>query len=248
MIIILSPAKTIREQVEFTPKELSKPLLLKEAEWLMKELRKVPEKELKRMMALSDKLALRTMEMTELWSSKPATKLPAALVFDGEAYRGLQADSFTEEDFQFAQKHLRILSGLYGVLRPLDLISPYRLEMGIKWRITSFSNLYQYWGERITKEIFSSADGVIINLASNEYAKAVNLKAYRGQVITPIFKDFKNGSYQTVMMYAKHARGAMSRFIIWNRITNPEDLKGFDTDGYGYDANLSTENEWVFTR
>ena len=144
---------------------------------------------------------------------------------------------------------MRILSGLYGILKPLDVLYPYRLEMGTKWAVTpSKKNLYQFWGDKLANELNKEEQEIIVNVASTEYFKAVNPKKLKARVITPVFKEFKNGSYQVVMVYAKHARGAMARFVVQHNISDPEELKLFNTDGYQYDDNLSTENEWVFTR
>ena len=170
---------------------------------------------------------------------------------NGEVYKGFDIHTLSKEEVERAQNNLRILSGLYGILKPMDLIYPYRLEMGTKWNITpKIKNLYAFWGTKIAQSLRSEmVEGeVLINLASSEYFKAVDLKTLDKRVITPHFKDFKNGQLKIVMMYAKHQRGAMARYIIQNNITNPEDLKMYNLDGYSFDVNSSTENDWVFTR
>jgi cytoplasmic iron level regulating protein YaaA (DUF328/UPF0246 family) len=168
-------------------------------------------------------------------------------------YKGFDASSLSESQIQLAQEKIRILSGLYGILKPLDLIYPYRLEMGTKWDITpKIKNLYSFWGSKIidflNAEMKINGESEIINLASNEYFKSIDLKKNENKIITPVFKDFKNGEYKMIMMYAKHARGAMARYIITNEIKKSEELKLYSMDGYQFDANQSTENEFVFVR
>lgn len=203
-------------------------------------------------MSISKDLAELNYERNQNWEpsvEKNERNAHAAAVFNGEVYRGLNAETMNDKQIQFAQNHLRILSGLYGVLRPLDLMEPYRLEMGTKWSITSTKpNLYKYWGTKIAEEINTIEKDVVINLASSEYFKAVDSKKIKARVITPIFKEFKNGECKMLMVYAKKARGFMARYAIDNNIQDPEQLKLFDTEGYMYDVKLSTENEWVFTR
>jgi cytoplasmic iron level regulating protein YaaA (DUF328/UPF0246 family) len=181
----------------------------------------------------------------------PDNARPAVLAFKGDVYTGLDAESFSEADFSFAQQHLRILSGLYGVLRPLDLLEPYRLEMGTRLKTASGDNLYQFWGDRITaalNEELKTSDDVVVNLASNEYFKAVQPKALNARLITPVFKDFKNGQYKIISFYAKKARGLMSRYIIQNRIDAPEAIKAFDLEGYYFSPEQSKGDTWVFLR
>ena len=176
----------------------------------------------------------------------------AALVFNGDTYLGLKANTLDEPAMEYAQQHLRILSGLYGILRPLDLIQPYRLEMGAKFQPPEFNNLYDFWGDQITKainEVISHQnDHTVINLASLEYFKAVKTNELIGPVVTPIFKEVKNGQTRTIGMFAKRARGSMARFIITNRLDSAEGLKDFNSDGYEYRNDLSDERNWVFTR
>jgi hypothetical protein len=176
----------------------------------------------------------------------------ALLAFTGDVYTGLAADTFKADDFKFAQQHLRILSGLYGLLRPLDLMQPYRLEMGTKFANRSGKNLYDFWGEKITEAVNAQLDKlgsqVLVNLASNEYFKAIKPKVLGAEIITPVFKDLKGGKYKIVSFYAKKARGMMAAYAIKNRITDVQALKQFDTAGYAYNPAMSTAREWVFTR
>jgi cytoplasmic iron level regulating protein YaaA (DUF328/UPF0246 family) len=168
-------------------------------------------------------------------------------------YRGIDVESLNSTEIQAAQNQLRILSGLYGMLKPLDLMYPYRLEMGTKLKITNkTTNLYQYWGtkiaQKLNEELATETNPVLVNLASNESFKAIDQKTLKAKVITPVFKEFKNGKYSIVMMYAKHARGAMARYIIQQNIQDVEALKTYTVDGYSFDVNQSTDVEWVFTR
>ncbi len=205
-------------------------------------------------MDLSPELTALNFERYHSWnlpfSQKNAKQ--AILAFQGDVYRKLKAQTLNEKELDFAQEHLRILSGLYGILRPLDLIQPYRLEMGTKLSVSGNKNLYEFWGrklaENLLKEMEKQNTKVLINLASNEYFKAIKPKNINIPIITPVFKDFKNGQYKVLFLYAKYARGLMTRFIIKNKIDKPEKLKLFDSEGYAFDSNLSTEKEWVFTR
>ena len=172
--------------------------------------------------------------------------------FNGDVYSGLDSNSFSEDDFNFSQQHFRILSGLYGLLKPLDLMQAYRLEMGTKLDNVRGANLYQFWGDIITNELNQAlaeqGDDVLINLASNEYFKAVNKKSLNATIITPQFKDWKNGQYKIISFFAKKARGLMARYIIQNQISNVEQVKDFDLAGYQFSCDLSQGNELVFTR
>ena len=175
---------------------------------------------------------------------------PAMFVFNGEVYTGLKAQNFNEKELEFANQQIRILSGLYGVLKPLDFIQPYRLEMGTKLATGKNKNLYEFWGNDIHKQLKNdlAVDDVIINLASNEYFKAAKGKDFKNKIITPLFKEYKNGEFKTIMVFAKKSRGAMAHYIVKNNIVSPEELKNFDVDGYGFNTKLSSELEWVFTR
>jgi len=254
MKILLSPAKSIDTSKVSSNYAVSHPLFLKESEQLIAKLKKMSAKKLAKLMHISTDLA----ELNELrfknWE-KPTVQteevVPAVLAFSGEVYRGLDALSLTEEELNRANDQIRILSGLYGILKPMDLLVPYRLEMGTSWLITpKVKNLYQFWGKKLAQQLNleSGKEEVIINLASVEYFKAIDKKILKSTVITPVFKEFKNGEYKIVMMYAKHARGAMARYIVKNNIQSAEELKLYSVDGYSFDVNQSTDAEWVFTR
>ncbi|MEL7053839.1 MAG: peroxide stress protein YaaA, partial [Cyanobacteria bacterium J06588_5] len=182
----------------------------------------------------------------------PENAKQALLVFDGDVYKDIDVQNYDDDDLSFAQAHLRILSGLYGILRPLDLMQPYRLEMGTKLATDKGKNLYEFWGDRlanlINAELEKQPEPCLVNLASNEYFKSINRKALNAKVLNIAFKENKNGVYKIVAIYAKRARGMMVDFVIRNRIENPELMKGFDRDGYSFNAELSDENTWVFCR
>jgi cytoplasmic iron level regulating protein YaaA (DUF328/UPF0246 family) len=205
-------------------------------------------------MKVSDKIASLNAVRFEEWSETVTTEnaRQAILAFKGDVYTGLDAQSFTEQDFEFTQTHLRMLSGLYGLLRPLDLMQPYRLEMGTKLANTRGTNLYQFWGTKLTdklnQEIEQNNHKVLINLASNEYFKAVKPKSLTVPVVTPVFKDCKNGNYKVISFFAKKARGMMARYITQHQITDVEKLKQFDAEGYYFSESDSTETELVFKR
>lgn len=252
MKVLLSPAKAINTDNQIQTSDYSKPIFLDEAQLLAKKLQKMSVKKLKDLMHVSEDIAQLNFERYQSFSADldlKGERTLAIAAFNGEAYRGFDAASLTEKELKIAQDRVRILSGLYGILKPLDVMNPYRLEMGTKWAVTpKKKNLYQFWGDKLSTELNEEEQDVIINVASNEYFKAANPKNLKARVITPVFKEFKNGDYKVVMVYAKHARGAMARFVVQNNITDPEEVKLFNTDGYQYDDNLSTENEWVFTR
>ena len=202
-------------------------------------------------MSISPALAKQTKERLDAWETNDHTpeSKPASLAFKGAVYKGLDAPSLSFDDLAFAQKHIRILSGLYGILRPMDQMLPYRLEMGLKWQINpDTKNLYAFWKDRLANHILEAADGCIINLASLEYSKAAMPKKNTATVITPHFKDEVNGSFKSLMTYAKEARGQMARFIIKERSQDPLNLKNFNGMGYTYNSSLSTDLDWVFTR
>ena len=205
-------------------------------------------------MKVSAKIADLNFDRYETWST-PFTQdnaKQAMLAFKGDVYTGLDAETFSAADFKFAQQHLRMLSGLYGLLRPLDLMQPYRLEMGTKLDTDAGKNLYEFWGSTITdginKQLKKIKSDYLVNLASNEYFKSVKPKEVNGEIITPDFKEFKNGDYKMIGIYAKKARGMLSRYIIQNQLTDPEDIKSFDEDGYRYNKKLSRGNNFIFTR
>lgn len=253
MFVVISPAKKLDTTGEKHP-NFSTPSYTKHAQQLIQRLKKLSPLELQKLMGISADLAKLNHERYVAWSKKHDLKMSkqALFAFTGEVYSGLNATSFSESELVYAQDHLRILSGLYGVLKPLDLIHPYRLEMGTKLKVESYTNLYSFWGDVVVNDINKlmkkNKYEVLVNLASNEYFKVVNQKKLKAKVVTPIFKDFNHGSYKTVMVYAKKARGAMAAFIIKNQLTNKEDLIAFDTDGYVYNKEASTENEFVFYR
>ena len=205
-------------------------------------------------MKISDKLADLNHKRYVEWRNKPAESKtrPAALAFKGDVYQGLEAESFSDNDLKFAQRHLRILSGLYGLLRPLDVIQPYRLEMGTKLKTSKGQNLYDYWGTKLTtglnEALKESKEGTLVNLASNEYFGAVQPKLLEGSLLNIGFKEKRNGQLKFVSFSAKKARGLMAKFIIKERLKNPDDLKNFDLEDYKFNKKLSSELDWTFSR
>lgn len=253
MKVLLSPAKALDMDKKINATSTSAPIFMERSESLVKKLSKFSSKKIGKMMHLSQDLSDLNHERYQTW--EPDVTLNgknayAIAAFNGEVYRGFDAPSLSEEKLSEAQETVRILSGLYGILKPLDVIYPYRLEMGTKWSVTpKTTSLYKFWGTKIADALNEeNEDGIIVNLASNEYFKAVDKKALKGKVITPTFKEFKNGDYKVIMVFAKRARGLMARYIVDHSVSNPEDLKAFDTDGYRFDENLSSEDNWVFTR
>lgn len=254
MLAIISPAKKLDFETETAVQAFTQPDFLPQSEILIKDAKKLSRQDLQNLMGISEKLAdlnhQRFQDFKTPFDLSNAKQ--AALVFNGDTYVGLKAKEMTEDDLAYAQDHLRILSGLYGALRPLDLMQPYRLEMGIKFHNKEASDLYGFWNGKLAAALDEAVAGqdneAIINLASNEYFKAVDRKALSSRVITPAFKEVKDGVAKTIGMFAKQARGAMARYMIVNRIEDPEGLKGFDTDGYVYRDDLSQADEWVFTR
>ncbi|MGE0561925.1 MAG: peroxide stress protein YaaA [Flavobacteriales bacterium] len=253
MLILLSPAK----KLSITGEKLKKftlPTQLDKSEQLINELKKYSPKKLQKLMGVSPAIAELNVERYHLWKKEhnQTDSKQAILTFTGEVYSGLDASSLSEKEIDYAQDHLRILSGLYGVLKPLDLMHEYRLEMGTKLKIKKHTNLYGFWGDVIAKELndilATHKNKTIVNLASTEYFKSVNTKKLKTKIITPIFKDGKNGNYKVVMVYAKKARGMMANYIIKNKINNAEDLIGFNIEGYYFNPKLSTETELVFYR
>jgi len=253
MIAVISPAKSL-EFEEKKPENYSLPRMTKETKTLVNVLQEKEPDDLKDLMSISDNLAELNAERFQAFKQKhnAANSRPCILTFNGEVYRGLNAVTLSEEDLEFAQNHLRVLSGLYGVLRPKDLIQPYRLEMGTKLGFDDYRTLYEFWGDKISKmlknDLKSQGDNIIVNLASNEYFSSVNRKKLKARIIDVEFKDFKNGEYKIISVFAKKARGLMSRFIIDKRISDPEKLKLFEIEGYSFDANSSEENKLVFIR
>lgn len=254
MLLVISPAKTLDYETPPVCDDYSMPDYLDDAQELINRARKYSVLDISEIMAVSSKIAELNFERFEAWHT-PFTvenSKQAVLAFKGDVYTGLDANTFDKKEFKFAQKHLRILSGLYGLLRPLDLMQAYRLEMGRKIENDRGKNLYAFWGEIITeglnRALKKQKSNVLINLASNEYFKAVKPKLLNAEIITPVFKDYKNGKLKIISFFAKKARGLMVRYIIDNSIETIEGLKGFNTDGYNFDSNLSTEKELIFTR
>ncbi len=254
MLLVVSPAKKLDFESPLATTQTSQATLLEHSEMLIERCVKLSPDQIATLMKLSDKLAGLNAARFGEWSQPftPENARQAVLAFNGDVYSGLGANSFSDDDFYFAQKHFRILSGLYGLLKPLDLIQAYRLEMGTKLDNLRGSNLYQFWGNIITNELNKAlaeqGDDVLINLASNEYFKAVKTKSLNATIITPQFKDWKNGQYKMISFFAKKARGLMARYIIQNQLTDVKQLKNFDLAGYQYNTNLTQGNEWVFTR
>jgi len=254
MLLVVSPAKKLDFDTPLATNEFSQPTLLGHSELLMDRCVKLSPDQIASLMKLSDKLAGLNAARFGEWSLpfSPDNARQAILAFNGDVYTGLDANSFSDTDFSFAQQHFRILSGLYGLLKPLDLMQAYRLEMGTRLDNVRGNNLYQFWGDIITKELNQAlteqGDNILVNLASNEYFKAVNKKTLKAEIITPQFKDWKNDQYKMISFFAKKARGLMARFIIQNQLTDIEQLKTFDLAGYEFNADLTQGNEWVFTR
>ncbi|GAA5443831.1 peroxide stress resistance protein YaaA [Microbulbifer sp. NBRC 101763] len=254
MLIVISPAKTLDYESEIPELETTQPEFLKESAALIKELRKLSPQQISSLMKISDKLGILNYDRFQSWKRPfTATNARAALLaFKGDVYTGLDAESMGKRDFSYAQKHLRMLSGLYGILRPLDLMQPYRLEMGTKFENSRGKNLYEFWGEKTTgalnEQLHSLKSRELVNLASNEYFKSIRPRALDAEVITPHFKDLKNGQYKMISFFAKKARGMMSRWAIDQRVKKAEELKGFDVGGYEYSPEMSSEHDWVFTR
>lgn len=251
MLVLLSPAKTLDFESDIPNLEVSTPAFLDEAEYLNEKLRKLSTRQLGKLMNISSGLSDLNYERNQGFSIpfNEENARPAIFAFKGDVYTGLSVEELDQKDILYAQKHLRILSGLYGLLRPLDLMQAYRLEMGTKMKVTQKKdNLYKFWDKKITKAINEVGEDLIINLASNEYFKAVKPKFLEGKVISPRFLDSKGGEYKMISFFAKKARGLMTRYIVQNRIEDIEDLKGFDLEGYTYNERLSEKMEPTFTR
>lgn len=254
MLIVISPAKTLDFESIPQTAQYTQPAFLDEAETLIKRLRKLSAEDIQNLMRVNDKIAQLNYQRFQDWKRpfSPDNARQALFAFKGDVYQGIQAEGFHDEDLDYAQKHLRILSGLYGMLRPLDLMQPYRLEMGSKLDNEKGQDLYAFWKEKLTNSInhFIKQQNYhhLINLASNEYFNAIDNKKLNARIITPSFKENKNGKYKTIAIYAKKARGMMSNYIIKNKLNKVEDLKGFDYEGYLFNNDLSTSHEWVFTR
>ena len=258
MILVSSPAKALDYETPPTTSTSTQPDFLDQSAALITVLREKSPAEIADLMALSDQLATLNVARYASWSV-PFTAdnaKQALLAFNGDVYEGLDARSLSEEELTWAQDHLRILSGLYGVLRPLDLMQAYRLEMGTRLANPRGKNLYEFWGERITdalnrllaREEDAGRERVLLNLASDEYFKSVKPKKLKGRVVTPVFEDWKGGRYKIISFYAKRARGLMSRYVITHRIDEVEALRAFDAEGYAFAADASDADTLVFRR
>ncbi|MEW5011538.1 MAG: peroxide stress protein YaaA [Cycloclasticus sp.] len=254
MLLLISPAKTLDFATPPLTQQHSQADFLAESSQLIEQLKVLSPSDLSSLMGISEKLGTLNSNRFLQW------RLPfdlenskqALLAFKGDVYEGIDVSSFSSEDLNWANQHLRILSGLYGLLRPLDLIQAYRLEMGTRFNNLTGKNLYEFWGnkisDRINQELLEQQSNSLINLASNEYFKSVKPKLLNAEIITPVFKDWKNDKYKIISFYAKKARGMMSAYIIKNRIQDPEKIKQFDSAGYAFSAEQSSNNNWVFLR
>lgn len=254
MLIVISPAKKLDFDIASGIEKYTQPELLEYSEKLLSKLKKMSPKQVSKLMNISDDLGELNFQRFQLWQMPftPENAKQAILAFNGDVYQGLDAGSLSETALERSQQKLRILSGLYGVLKPLDLIQPYRLEMGTKLKYNKANNLYDFWNPVLTKTIneavSESGSEILINLASNEYFKSIDKKKLKAEIVTPDFKDLKNGSYKMISFYAKRARGLMTRFILENDITEISNLQAFDSEGYLFNPRLSTDENPVFTR
>jgi cytoplasmic iron level regulating protein YaaA (DUF328/UPF0246 family) len=254
MFVIIYTAKTLDYETPLAYSQFSQPQLLTESQLLIERCQQLSMSDIASLMKVSDKIAGLNVARFTQWQLPFSldNARQAVFAFQGDVYSGLQAQTLTAAALEYAQKHLRILSGLYGVLRPLDLMQSYRLEMGLRLENERGSNLYQFWGSLITdslnRTLQEQGDSLLVNLASNEYFKAVKKKELHAQVITPVFKDWKNGKYKVISFYAKKARGLMARYIIEQQLTSIDALTKFALDGYYYVENESTDTELVFYR
>ncbi len=249
MLAIISPSKT-QDFSSCHVKTFSKSRQLPQTQELVRLLKDKTESQISKLMMLSDKLSKLNFDRFQAFKTPFSldNAKQALLAFKGDVYNGIDAPSLSLEDLNFAQNNVRMISGLYGVLRPLDLIQPYRLEMGTKLSNKNGSNLYDYWGNKISKVLNDDEQDLIINLASNEYFKSIDIKTLKAQMLDIVFKEKKNNTYKVIGIYAKRARGLMVNYIIRNRITEPKVLKNFSDEGYQYDDMLSSDSSWVFTR
>ena len=258
MILVISPAKALDYETPPTTATFTQPDFLDHAAELIEVLREKSPAQIAELMSLSDQLSSLNVARYASWSRPfaPDSAKQALLAFDGDVYEGLDAKSLADDDLAWAQDHLRILSGLYGVLRPLDLMQAYRLEMGTRLANPRGKNLYEFWGERITEELNrllareedAGRERVLVNLASDEYFKSVKPKKLKGRIVTPVFEDWKGGRYKIISFYAKRARGLMSRYVITRRIDEVDALQGFDAEGYAFAADASDADTLVFRR
>ena len=254
MLIVISPAKKLDYDTKPKYDDFTLPDYLDDSQQLINRMRQFSALDISELMHVSSKIAELNFDRYETWNKKFNLKnaKQSILAFKGDVYTGLDAESLSKADLNYAQKHLRILSGLYGLLRPMDLMKAYRLEMGTKLGTDRGKNLYEFWGSEITEGLNAQLKKIkshtLINLASNEYFKSVKPKELDAEVITPAFKEFKNGDYKMIGIYAKKARGLMSRYIIKNRLKDAEDIKSFNEEGYKFNKQLSKGNNWIFTR
>lgn len=255
MLILISPAKKLDYETPLSTDVHSQPQFLEHSQQLIDQLKSYAPHEVADLMHLSEKLALLNFERFQDWQTPFTAEnaRPAVLAFKGDVYTGMAADTMDQATLDYAQQHLRILSGLYGVLRPLDLMQPYRLEMGTSLQNERGKDLYAFWNgvitDKLNADLAASGSEVVVNLASSEYFKSVNKKALNGRLITPAFKDWKNGQYKMISFFAKKARGMMTRYVLENRVDDPEQLHAFAQDGYAFNPELTTKpDEPVFTR
>lgn len=254
MLIVVSPAKTLDYETPPKTKVFTTPDYLDDSQELIHRLRRFSSLDIAELMKVSKKIADLNFDRYEAWNKKftPNNAKQAVLAFKGDVYTGLDAETLSSKDLKFAQQHLRILSGLYGLLRPLDLMQAYRLEMGTSLDTDRGKNLYEFWDltvtEGLNKQLKKIKSNTLINLASNEYFKSVKPRDLNAEIITPTFKEYKGGDYKMIGIYAKKARGMLSRYIIQNQLSDPEDIKQFNEDGYKFNNSLSKGNTWVFSR
>jgi cytoplasmic iron level regulating protein YaaA (DUF328/UPF0246 family) len=252
MKIIISPAKSLDFESKVPTNLYTQPRFLEQSEKLNRKLKTISKNKLSDLMKISDDLASLNYERNQTWKTPFSTKnaKQAIYAFTGEVFRGIDVNSLENEKLPILQESLRILSGLYGLLKPLDLMQPYRLEMGTKLKVGNTENLYKFWDNTVAKALNEELkdDELLINLASSEYFKVIPKKVLKVPMITPVFKDYKNGEYKIVMTYAKKARGLMVRYIIDHNVKTIEELKGFNTDRYRFSEEMSSESELIFTR
>jgi hypothetical protein len=254
MLTVLSPAKTLDFDHPAPTRRSTQPRFLEQSAALVEDARELRPEDIRELMGVSEKIAELNFRRFHNWATPfdRDNAKQALFAFRGDVYTGLDADSLEAEEIAFAQQHLRILSGLYGLLRPLDLMQPYRLEMGLKFANRGGRNLYAFWGDSLTRSLNSelgrSGSRVLVNLASNEYFRALQPGDLDAELVTPVFKDLKNGKYKVISFYAKKARGQMARYILRERLNEPAGLREFAVDGYRYNPELSTAREPVFTR
>jgi cytoplasmic iron level regulating protein YaaA (DUF328/UPF0246 family) len=254
MIIVINSSKTLDFQQAAPNFKCTIPEFMNDADFLVKKMQALSEADIAELMGISTKLAKLNVERYQQWQTPftSSNARPSLMAFKGDVYSGINVENYSSKEFDFAQKHLRILAGLYGILRPLDLIQPYRLEMATKLSTPKGKDLYQFWGNRISESlnemIKREKSGILINLCSAEYLKSVKPKLLDAAIITPVFKEYKDGSYRMVTVYAKKARGLMCNYIVQNRLEDVEALKDFNVQGYKFIKKMSTDIKWLFAR